>query len=194
MSGDMNDLAGGNIGDIARRYIVLNGFDGILTVLGITVGAFASSVSSPRILISSGMGAAIGLLVSGFSSAYFTEKAERAREFKELKEDMVSDMEGSIQEKRVSSRSLSVAFLNGISPFITAVISTSPYVFAYLGVVPMVNTAYYISASLALIMLGMFGAFLGKISRESILLFALKMIAVGLATVAITYFLGMGGL
>lgn len=41
---------------IAQRYVVLNGFDGILTVLGITVGAFATQVDSQAVLISSGLG------------------------------------------------------------------------------------------------------------------------------------------
>lgn len=190
--GLMDSLEGQGLGDISRRYIVLNGFDGILTVLGITVGAFASSVSSPQALVSSGMGTALGLMISGFTSAYFTEKAERARDFKELQDQMVSEMEGSIQEKNVSKKSLFVAGLNGISPFLTATISTLPYIFAAFGVISLVNAAYFFSTAISISLLALFGAFLGRISRKSMLIFAIKMVGVGLITMAVTYLLGIG--
>ncbi len=190
----MNSLEGSGFGDISRRYIVLNGFDGILTVLGITVGAFSSSISSPAALVSSGMGTALGLMISGFTSAYFTEKAERKRDFKELRDQMVSGMGGSVHEKNVSRKSVYVASLNAISPFLTALVSTIPYILASFGVINLINTAYYVSATVSIVLLALFGAFLGKISRESVFVFALKMVGVGLITIAVIYLLGLGSL
>jgi predicted membrane protein (TIGR00267 family) len=180
--------------NIARRYIVLNGFDGILTVLGITVGAFATQVGSPVALISSGMGTAIGLLVSGFSGAYITERAERLRDFKELQAAMVDDMEGSVQEKQVSSDSFKIALFNGASPFFASTVSVVPYMLAHLGIIPMVNTAYILSILISATLLAVFGAFLGRISRESLPAYALKMLFVGLVTAVLSYVLGLGSL
>jgi predicted membrane protein (TIGR00267 family) len=177
---------------IARRYFVLNGFDGILTVLGITAGSFSTRVGDPKVLITSSLGAAIALGVSGISGAYITEKAERLKEFKELQRDMLSDLEGSVHQKNVTQRSIAISIVNGASPFLCALISTVPYFAALLGVLTM-QVSYYFSAGIALLLLGLLGAFLGKISRESILLFGLKMVGVGVLTAVLSLTLGIGG-
>lgn len=178
---------------IAQRYIVLNGFDGILTVLGITVGAFSAKVGSPVVLITSGLGAAVGLLISGISGAYITEKAQRLRKFKELRSAMISDMEGSVQEKKVESESIVISLLNGFSPFLFAVLSVVPFFLARLGTIDMINTAYYFSMAISISLLALLGGFLGKIAKESIVLYALKMIGVGVVTAIIMYVMGLGG-
>ncbi|MGM0510421.1 MAG: VIT1/CCC1 transporter family protein [Thermoplasmatota archaeon] len=178
---------------IAQRYIVLNGFDGILTVLGITVGAFSAQVDSPIVLITSGLGAAVGLLISGISGAYITEKAQRLRKFKELQSTMISDMKGSIQEKKVESESVIISLMNGFSPFIFAALSVVPFFLARAGFIDMINTAYYFSMGTSIFLLALLGGFLGKIAKESIPWYALKMIAVGGVTAVIMYVLGLGG-
>ncbi len=178
---------------IAQRYIVLNGFDGILTVLGITVGSFSTQVSSATVLISAGVGTAVGLLISGISGAYITEKAQRLRKFKELRSAMLSDMEGSVQEKSVQSESLVISLLNGLSPFSFALLSILPYFLANVGFIDMVNTAYFLSMGISISTLALLGAFLGKIAKESVLIYALKMIGIGGVTALIMYTLGLGG-
>ncbi len=188
-----NRILQGRGESIAQRYIALNGFDGILTVLGITVGAFSTSVSSPNVLISSCVGTAVGLLVSGISGAYITEKAQRLRDFKELKSAMLSDMEGSIQEKEVESESLMISLLNGFSPFFFAMVSVIPYFLASLDIIPMVNTAYFFSMAISASTLAILGAFLGKIAKESMVIYALKMVGIGGVTALIMYSLGLGG-
>jgi len=182
------------VGEIARRYAVINGFDGILTVLGITVGAFTARVSNPSALISSGLGTAIGLLVSGVSGAYVTEKAERLGDFKELKKTMLDSMENSVQKKKVTSQSVFIAGVNGASPFLCAVASVIPYFLAKAGIIPMLNTAYYLSIGISVTLLAVFGSFLGKISKESMAVYAFKMVAVGGITVLLSYLLGLAGL
>lgn len=180
--------------NIAQRYVVLNGFDGILTVLGITVGAFATQVHSPLVVASACVGTAVGLLVSGVSGAYITEKAQRLRDFKELQAAMLQDLEGSVQEREVASESLLISVLNGLSPFSFALLAVIPYWLAQINVIEMVNTAYYWSMGISAGLLALLGGFLGRIARESIVKYAVKMLLVGGVTVVIMYFLGMGSL
>ena len=55
---------------IARRYFVVNGFDGALTMLGLLMGFYVGNDSVDlHLLITACMGAAIALSVSGVSSA-----------------------------------------------------------------------------------------------------------------------------
>ena len=62
---------------IVRRYFITNGFDGVLTMLGLLVGFRVSGSDDMNILLVSGFGAAIALAVSGVSSAYISESADR---------------------------------------------------------------------------------------------------------------------
>ena len=176
---------------IARRYFVLNGFDGILTVLGITAGSFSAGVMQPYVLITSGLGAAIALGISGISGAYITEKAERLRKFKDLQEAMLCEMENSVQKENVEKHSIAISLINGASPFFCASLSIVPYLMAHLGLLTM-NSAYMFSAGISIALMGILGGFLGKISRENIPIYALKMIGVGLVTAALSTVLGLG--
>ena len=62
---------------IARRYVVTNGFDGALTMLGLTMGLYLSGERSVGVALSGCLGAAVALTMSGLSSAYVSETAER---------------------------------------------------------------------------------------------------------------------
>jgi len=55
--------------DIVRRYFVVNGFDGELTMLGLISGFLISSSENTDVIINVYLGAAIALGVSGKSSA-----------------------------------------------------------------------------------------------------------------------------
>ncbi len=46
---------------IARRYFVMNAFDGALTMLGILVGAYLSGNASTTLVITAGIGASIAM-------------------------------------------------------------------------------------------------------------------------------------
>jgi len=188
----LESLKGEDFWKIARRYFVLNGFDGILSVLGITAGSFSTQVGNPKVLITSCLGSAIALGVSGISGAYITEKAERLKEFKELQNTMLADLEDSVHKKNVTQRSIAISIVNGASPFLLALLSTLPYFVALFGLISM-QYAYYFSAGIALLLLGLLGAFLGNISKENLVVYGLKMVGVGLLTAVLSLALGIGG-
>jgi hypothetical protein len=54
---------------IMRRYFVVNGFDGALTMLGVILGFVTTDRVPLSVVIGACMGAAIALGVSGVSSA-----------------------------------------------------------------------------------------------------------------------------
>jgi hypothetical protein len=53
--------------DIMRRYFVVNGFDGALTMLGLIIGFLVSGATGLSVIINVCLGAAIALGVSGVS-------------------------------------------------------------------------------------------------------------------------------
>ena len=72
---------------IARRYFITNGFDGALTMLGLLMGFRISDSVSLDIALTACLGATIALTMSGLSSAYISETAERKKELNELKKN-----------------------------------------------------------------------------------------------------------
>ena len=73
---------------IARRYFVMNAFDGALTILGVIVGAFMAREVDPRVIMGAGVGASLAMGISGAWGAYMAERAERRRSLKELENQM----------------------------------------------------------------------------------------------------------
>lgn len=182
--------------NILRRYFVMNGFDGALTALGIILGSMvvtgfgldpAESVESAKILISTGLGASIAMGVSGFWIAYLTERAERTKEVKELEEIMVTDLNNTKITKANFWTSLIIAAVDGISPFLFSLLAICPFFFVLAGL--SILAAYIISFSIVFVEVIVLGVFLGAVSKENKLVYALKILPAALLVAGLTYLL-----
>ena len=174
--------------NILRRYFVMNGFDGALTALGIILGSLiAGNFADPEQLILSGIGASIAMGVSGFWIAYLTEKAERTRERKELEKSMVTDLNNTRISKANFWTSIVIGAVYGLSPFISSLIAISPFFFVLAGLT--MQTAYIISISVILVEVIILGFFLGAVSKENKIFYAIKIIPAALLVAGLTFLL-----
>lgn len=180
------------MGDIGRRYFVVNSFDGVLTVLGIVMGSFISGVNDPSIVLSAGVGASVALGISGFSSAYLSERAEREKDIKELEGKMLEEMRGKRRVEELVRAPLKISIVNSLSPLLTGLLCIVPFLLSSLKVFD-VTYAYHASIGVGLSLLFLLGYFLGRISKKGRILNALKMLLVGMITVILMYSLGLGG-
>jgi hypothetical protein len=153
------------MGPIARRYFVKNGFDGSMTMLGIIVGAWVVNVTQPEIIVTAGLGACIAMGISGVSGAYMTERAERKRNLKSLETAMMTKLDDSV----ITDATTFFLLLNGLIA---------------------VQSAYMSSLVVTLATLFMLGIYLGKIAKENALLYGIQTLIAGVATVAIALMLG----
>jgi predicted membrane protein (TIGR00267 family) len=170
---------------ISRRYFVMNSFDGALTMLGVIVGAWASGAVNPRVIIGIGLGASLAMGVSGFSGAYMAERAERKRRLDRLKRAMLTDLGKTMHGKASHFASIWTALVDGVSPFMAAVISMLPFFLASANLIP-ASGAAIISVILIMSMIFSLGIFLGRISRENMLLSGMRTLAAGILTAVIT--------
>lgn len=177
------------MGPIARRYFVKNGFDGSMTMLGIIVGAWVVNVTQPEIVVTAGLGACLAMGISGISGAYLTERAERKRDLKKLECAMITKLNDSVINDASTFVSFYAALVDGGSPIVTALISLSPFFFV-LGSLLTVQNAYLTSLIVTLITLFMLGIYLGKIAKENALLYGIQTLIAGVVTVAIALLLG----
>jgi len=172
--------------EIARRYFVMNAFDGALTMLGVVVGAYIGGVNDPRFILSAGLAGSIALGVSGISGAYLAEKAERTLKLGKLEEAMLTDLEDTLHGHASRFAPVFTALVNGISPALAAFIILTPFLFASYGMFDMASAFYY-SVGITFLLLFALGAYLGKISRQSIVGYGARMIVVGGLTVALSW-------
>jgi predicted membrane protein (TIGR00267 family) len=175
-------------GEIARRYFVVNGFDGALTMLGIIMGFYISKSTEYHLALTTCLGATIALTISGISSAYISEIAEQKKTFLELQKAMISKMEGSQQKKASRISPFIIAFVNGISPLLLSIIILLPVWFAQAGIDLPVNP-FVLSLLIAAILIFFLGVFLGKISETHWFPSGLKAIFVAIITAILIYFI-----
>ena len=165
--------------EISRRYFVINGFDGAVTILGIILGTYMVGNTDPRIVIGSGLGSSLAMAISGFSGAYIAEKAERLRKMRELERSLFMDVNGTIIEKASDFASILIAAIDGLAPALTSFIGLFPFILCLKGIIQL-KTATYISSLLIFILLFIMGSYIGKIARENVIKYGLLTFSAGL--------------
>ena len=166
---------------IARRYFVTNGFDGVLTMLGLLTGFRLSGESDPAIAVGVSLGAAVALAVSGISSAYISETAERRLELKELERAMLQEMDETAQGRAARLVPALIALVNGLSPLLFSLIIMLPL---WLGAadIPLGIHPFDAAIGTAFCLVFLLGAFLGRISGRSWLGMGMRTLLIALAT------------
>lgn len=176
--------------EIARRYFVMNAFDGALTMLGILVGAYISGSQDVKVILSAGLGASIAMGMSGFAGAYMTEKAERIRKLKELEDAMLLDLDDTVYGKASRFASVFTALVDGLSPALAALLILSPFLLIKYGLFDY-GRAYFMSTAVSGVTLFALGGYLAKISNESILRYGIQMVVVGMLTAIVIFAVGV---
>lgn len=176
-----------NISEIARRYFVMNAFDGVLTIIGVLVGNLTAGVEDPNVVLSTGLATSVAMGISGLWGAYLTESAERQRDLDELSRYTLTDLNGTRIGRAARVAAVSVAVVDGLSPFLAALVVLSPFIASDL--FSDVTWVYYTSLTIALIALFSLGLFLGRISRGNVVVFGLKTVLAGVVSIVISYLL-----
>jgi len=175
------------IGEIARRYFAMNSFDGILTILGVLTGNYLASVSDPKVIVLTGMTTSVSMAISGLWGAYMTESAERKKGLDDLEEHTLSDLSTTRIGRAAQAAVTIVALVDGLAPLLASLLVLLPFFMTSLW--GSILLSYYLAGAIALLALFGLGAFLGRISRENILIAGIKMILAGLLAVVLSYFI-----
>lgn len=174
---------------IARRYFVTNGFDGALTMMGLTMGFYSSGDASIPVAISACLGAAIALGVSGFASAYLSESAERQKELRELEQAVVKDLGDTAHGHAARLVPILIAAVNGFAPLLMALLIMTPLWLSEAGA-PLPLPPLKSSIALAFLTLFLLGTFLGTVSGRFWLWSGLRVLIIALLTAGIILWLG----
>jgi predicted membrane protein (TIGR00267 family) len=179
------------VGGIARRYFAMNAFDGVLTSLGILVGAYVGRIESAGAVVSVVAAAAASMGVSGAYGSYLVERAERSRTLRELEESTLSSL-GHTQIGAASRyASLVIAAIDGLSPAIASALILVPF---FIVSDANLHAAYYAGGTIAFAELFLLGVFLGRVSRERLVLSGIKLILAGFISLGFSLLLNAGKL
>lgn len=176
---------------IVRRYFVVNGFDGALAMLGLIVGFLLGGSADLSVTINACLGAAIALGVSGVSSAYVSERAERKRELAKLQAAMAADLIESSHGEAARLVPMLIALVNGSAPLIISLLIILPLWLARAGVALPI-APLHAAVAVALLLLFLLGVFLGRVAGISWFRSGLQTLMIALVT-ATLIFLVAGG-
>lgn len=171
---------------IVRRYFVVNGFDGALTMLGLFIGFLISAPENLTVIINACMGAAIALGVSGVSSAYISEQAEQQRSLSKLEDAMVTNLQDGAHGKATRWVPMLIALVNGSAPLVISILVITPLWLANSGVA-LFMPPLYIASIIALILIFLLGVFLGRVSNISWLRSGIRTLLIALITILLIY-------
>lgn len=175
-----------SITKIIRRYLAINGFDGVITIIGVLIGNYVIGVNNYINVVIAGAAICISLGVSGVWSAYYSEKAERKKEIDDLEKTTLHNLDKTIISYAQNYASRILAIVNGISPVLTAFIPMIPFLFGKF--IP-INVCYYLGFGLAFLILFGIGLFLGKISKSNLVISGIKMLFAGVFCIALSLLL-----
>ncbi len=172
--------------DIVRRYFVVNGFDGALTMLGLIIGFIVSESDDLPVIFNVCLGAAIALGMSGLSSAYISESAERKRALGKLEQAMISDLGDSAHGEASRRVPLLIGLVNGLAPLVISFLILMPILLSISGVtLPL--SPLYAAIIIALFLIFLLGVFLGRIADISWLRSGIQTLLVAVVTAALIY-------
>lgn len=171
---------------IIRRYFVVNGFDGALTSLGLIMGFYVSSSVDLGIVITTCLAASLALGMSGVSSAYITEAAERRRHLAQLEDAMLTPLDNSRHAQAKTWSSWLVALVNGLAPLVIALIIIIPL---WLGQHDLIHgfDPLLFAMAVALMTIFLLGVFLGWVGGTFWLWSGLQSLVVALLTLTLIY-------
>lgn len=178
----------GRANGIARRYFIVNGFDGALTMLGLIMGFYVSEDVNLPVVVNACLGAAIALGMSGLTSAYISEAAEKKKELRELEDAMVKDLANSAYGQAARLLPFVIALINGLAPLIISLFIILP-LWATSLVLFSPFSPLETALLLALVCIFLLGIFLGRISNTFWLWAGLRTLLVAAATAGFIYVL-----
>jgi predicted membrane protein (TIGR00267 family) len=169
---------------MVRRYFFTNGFDGAISMLGVVIGLSLLGNVASLIVVTAGLGAALGMFVSGFMGTYVTESAESERRMRELREVMLTDVRNTVFDEAGRIGAIVAGLLQGSGSLVFSICVLSPFI-ASMFVEGLTGYALPLSVILGLAVLFLMGILLGKITKQKAVLTGIKMATAGVITALI---------
>jgi len=152
-------------------------------MIGVLMGSFSSGISDPRVVIITGLSTSIAIMISGAWGAYLTESAERTKYLNDLGRSTLTDLNGSRIGRASRFAAIAVSVVDGLSPFLGAIIVLMPFFFSRL--FPDIRTLYLTALGISLVALFALGIWFGKVAKENLVMYGIKTLLAGVFSILI---------
>lgn len=173
------------------RYLVRGFIDGLLSTLGIVIGASTAigasgAVEASHIIIAAGIGGGVANGLSNILGALMGEKMEVYKRFEEVEAAMLKEeaLRGTKVDEEIQEKVVSSGLYDGAATLGGAIIPVAPFFLVPSMAFPEMQ-ALYVSVLVSLVVFFGLGVYIGKISKENIIMSGLKMVAFGAGTAII---------
>ena len=174
---------------LVRRYFVVNGFDGALAMLGLLTGFHLSGDVDLAVVVAACVGTTVALGISGLTSAYLSESAERRRALSDLEQAMLTNLSDSEHGDAARLLPWLIALVNGAAPVAMALLIMIPLWLGLAGV-PLLLEPVTLAIVVAFACIFGLGVFLGSVGGTHWLGSGVKALLIAVATVLIILLVG----
>lgn len=180
-----------------KRYLIRGFIDGVLSSLGVVIGASTAigatigsnnATAASAIIIAAGIGGGVANGLSNILGASVGEKLVKEIELGEIEKAMLKrggELHGTVVDEKLNETLWSSAIYDGIATFIGSIIPVLPFIVGALFLITDM-ISLYTSIVISLFVFFILGIYIGKIAREHVLISGLKLVAFGVVTVIIT--------
>lgn len=169
-----------------RRYMVNTIFDSTFVILGVVIGSAFAAHSDLEIVIGTILTSSVALAISTGVSVYEAESHEQETRVKKIESAMLRDLGGTEVERRSGASASVIAVANFSAPLIVCAIMISP--FLIFGSQDM-ELAGMVAIVLAISILFVVGAVLGRMSGRNPWVRGSRMAAIGFVAFLVCFFI-----
>jgi len=174
-------------GSAFRRFLTNTVFDSTFMLLGVVIG---SAFENPdlRLILSTMLTSSLALGISTGVSVYEAESLEQDKRIVELERALFRDLDETAIARSAKNTITVISLLNFLAPLVSCAITISPFLLVALGILE-IGLASWISIGLALSILFLAGACLGKLGGTNPWIKGLRMLMFGIVAFALGWWI-----
>lgn len=171
-----------------RRFLTNTVFDSTFMLLGVVIGSAFSENADLRVILTTMLVSSLSLGISTGVSVYEAETLEQDKRISELERALFRNLEETAVARSAKKTVTLMSLVNFFTPLISCLVTIFPFILSALGVIG-IRLAAWLSIALALAILFVAGAYLGKLGNRNPWVKGLRMLVFGIVAFVIGYWI-----
>lgn len=167
-----------DVGPILRRFFINTLFDSTFMLLGIVIGSAYLTNPEPSLILATMISTSFALGISTGVSVYESESMEREIRIAELEKALFRELDNTKIEEEAKTATSIISLINFLTPLASCAAISFPFLLVVLKILDP-KMAPWLSVGLAMSIIFLAGAYLGRVGKTNPWIKGLKMVAFG---------------